>query len=137
MLCSVEGRTPFSDLVVAGFAESLPMGEKFVGGGGASGTKIALRESFAGVLPAEVVARPKASFPLPFQDWIGGVGGLLDRSGFAREYFRSEAVDAVMSGAGRNWNLAWPMLNLAMWGERVWGNGDVVDEVFEEAGGAL
>lgn len=132
MLSSVEGRTPFADRVVAGFAESLPMDQKFVGGERCR-TKIALREAFADVLPAAVVSRPKASFPLPFQEWIGGVGGLLQRSGFAREFFNDEAVEAVLGDAAGNWNLAWPMLNLAIWGERWWGDGDVVDEVFDSS----
>jgi len=133
MLSSVEGRTPFADHVVAGFAESLPMGKKFTNSE-PIGTKIALREAFADGLPADVVSRPKASFPLPFQEWIGGVGVVLQRSEFARSFFRGEAVDAVVGDATNNWNLAWPMINLAIWGERWWGDGSVVDEVFEEAG---
>ncbi|MGJ8635547.1 MAG: asparagine synthase (glutamine-hydrolyzing) [Phycisphaerales bacterium] len=134
MLSSVEGRTPFADSVVAQYAESIPMSRKFVGGGGSNRTKIALREAFADVLPAEVVARPKASFPLPFQEWMGGVGGLLARSGFAQEYFQSEAIDTVAGDVSKHWNLAWPMMNLAIWGERWWGDRGAVDAVFEEAG---
>lgn len=134
MLSSVEGRTPFADAVVARYAESIPMSRKFVGGGGASRTKIALREAFADVLPAEVVARPKASFPLPFQEWMGGVGGLLSRSDFAKTYFQPEAIDAVVGDVSKHWNLAWPMMNLAIWGERWWGDRGAIDAVFEEAG---
>ena len=132
MLSSVEGRTPFADRVVAGFAESLAMGDKFVHGEHVR-TKIALRDAFADVLPRAIVDRPKASFPLPFQEWIGSVGGVLKRSEFARSFFQDEAVDAVLSDTGANWNLAWPTINLAMWGERWWGDG-VVDEVFDSAG---
>ena len=132
MLSSVEGRTPFADRVVAGFAESLAMGDKFVHGEHVR-TKIALRDAFADVLPRAIVDRPKASFPLPFQEWIGSVGGVLKRSEFARSFFQDEAVDAVLSDTGANWNLAWPMINLAMWGERWWGDG-VIDEVFDSAG---
>ncbi|MBL4810371.1 MAG: asparagine synthase C-terminal domain-containing protein, partial [Phycisphaerales bacterium] len=131
MLCSVEGRTPLADRAVSDFAESLAMKDKFVNGNPA-GTKIALREAFAGRLPDEVVRRPKASFPLPFQEWIGGRVGVLKKSGFAQDIFRSEAIDAVVGDPAGNWNLAWPMMNLAMWGERWWGDGAVVDEVFGE-----
>lgn len=131
MLSSVESRTPFADRTVAGFAESLSMGDKFIDGDQAR-TKIALREAFADVLPRVIVDRPKASFPLPFQEWIGSAGGVLKRSEFARSFFKDEAVDAVLGDVGSNWNLAWPMMNLAMWGERWWGDG-VVDEVFGTA----
>lgn len=134
MLSSVEGRTPFADAVVTRYAESIPMSRKFVGGGGTSRTKIALREAFADVLPAEVLARPKASFPLPFQEWMGGVGGLLPRSGFAQAHFQPEAIDAVVGDVSKHWNLAWPMMNLAIWGERWWGDRGTIDAVFEEVG---
>tara|TARA_R110000782_G_scaffold54637_8_gene115468 strand:- start:4278 stop:6110 length:1833 start_codon:yes stop_codon:yes gene_type:complete len=122
MLASVEGRTPFADARVARFAESLPVSAKFVPGEPAR-TKIALREAFRGVLPAEVVDRPKASFPLPFQGWIGGRAGVLRNSAFARTAFTDEAVEMVASAPDRLWTLAWPMINIAMWGERWWGTG--------------
>lgn len=134
MMSSVEGRTPFADQLVAQYAESIPMNRKFVGGVGDNRTKIVLREAFADVLPAEVLSRPKASFPLPFQQWIGAAGDVLKRSGFAQSYFRWEAVEAVAGDIQKNWNLAWPMMNLAMWGERWWGDEGVIEEVFEEAG---
>jgi len=130
MLSSVEGRTPFADSVVTGFAEGLGMDRKFVGG---VGTKIALREAFAGDLPQKVVGRAKASFPLPFEEWIGSGGELLRRSEFARNFFREDGIEAVLGDVGGNWNLLWPMMNLVMWGERWWGDGGVVDEVFDSA----
>jgi len=129
MLCSVEGRTPLADRVVSDFAQSLEMGDKFVNGNPVQ-TKIALRRAFADRLPSQVVERPKASFPLPFQEWIGARAGVLSRSEFARHIFRSEAIDAVVGDPGSNWNLAWPMMNLAIWGECWWGDRAVIDEVF-------
>ncbi|MBO6514269.1 MAG: asparagine synthase (glutamine-hydrolyzing) [Phycisphaerales bacterium] len=134
MLSSVEGRTPYADLLVARYAESIPMSRKFVGGGGATRTKIALREAFADVLPADVVSRPKASFPLPFQEWMGGVGSVLARSEFARNYFQAEAIETVVGGVSQHWNLAWPMLNLVLWGEGWWGDPGFAERVFDEAG---
>ena len=125
MLSSVEGRTPFADFEVARFAESLPMDQKYVLGE-PSRTKIALREAFAGDLPDEVVARPKASFPLPFQEWMGDSAGVLLGSGFIGELFNREAVEAVAGDVPAHWNLAWPMLNLAIWGERWWGDRELV-----------
>ena len=124
MLASVEGRTPFADIRVARFAEALPMAAKFVDAD-PPGTKIALRDAFRDRLPGRVVDRPKASFPLPFQQWLGGGGGgeRLRGSEFARAVFRAEAIEAVAADPDAAWQTAWPMLNLAMWGERWWGSG--------------
>lgn len=120
MLAGVEGRTPFADAVVAGVAESLPMSRKFVEGPPAR-TKIALREAFAHDLPPEVVSRPKASFPLPFQEWAGGLSAELEKSDFARSIFSEAAIATVSAHPARLWRMAWPMINLAMWGRRWWG----------------
>ncbi len=124
MLASVEGRTPFADARVAALAETLPMREKFIpppSDGGPSGTKVVLRRAFADLLPAEVVERPKASFPLPFQAWVEDQGGRLRGSAFAREVFTDAAVETVAAQPGALWNLAWPMINVALWGDRWWG----------------
>ncbi len=127
MLASVEGRTPFADIRVARFAESLPMASKFVEAD-PPGTKIALRDAFRARLPGRVVDRPKASFPLPFQQWLGwarggGGGDWLRGSVFAREVFRADAIEAVVSNLDTAWQTAWPVLNIVLWGERWWGNG--------------
>ncbi len=138
MLASVEGRTPFADAVVAEAAEGLPMREKFrpveeEGSGGAgegSGggavvaararTKVALRRAFADLVPVEIAERPKASFPLPFQQWVADHGATLRRSRFARQVFSAAAIEMVGADPARNWRLAWPMMNIAMWGDAWW-----------------
>lgn len=122
MLASVEGRTPFADARVARYAESLCMDAKFRAGEPAQ-TKIALREAFRGLLPERVVDRPKASFPLPFQAWMGPMAERLADSSFARAVFTREAIRAAASDPAGCWTLAWPMVNLAAWGERWWGGG--------------
>lgn len=135
MLASVEGRTPFADAFVAKVAEGLPMSSKFsmgearsdTGGGVAVDapptvrTKIALREAFRAELPPRIADRPKASFPLPFQAWVEDQAEALRRSEFARAVFSEAVTEVVASDPTRNWRLAWPMINLALWGERWWG----------------
>lgn len=127
MLASVEGRTPFADIAVVRRAESLPMAWKFVLGAAINGqpacpsrTKIALREAFAGVIPEAILQRPKASFPLPFQAWCGDAAHLLSQSALARELFTEAAISTVASRPTDVWPLAWPMINIAMWGRRWW-----------------
>lgn len=117
MLAGVEGRVPFADERVAALAESLPMELKCIDGM-EGGTKVALRLAFAGDLPDEVVRRPKASFPLPFQGWLASASGLIAGSAFLREMFTAEAIRAVAQDPAGVWTLAWPMANLALWGQR-------------------
>lgn len=124
MLASVEGRTPFADIAVARFAEALPMADKFIDTEPPQ-TKKALRDAFRDQLPEAIVARPKASFPLPFQQWAGAHASVLRTSEFARELFNTEAVQTVSAAPEALWTLAWPMINIAMWGERWWGCGEI------------
>ncbi|MEM9064640.1 MAG: asparagine synthase (glutamine-hydrolyzing) [Planctomycetota bacterium] len=120
MLASVEGRTPFADAIVAGCAEALPMTARFGRTEDGVFTKRALREAFEGDLPPEIVSRPKASFPLPFQAWMAPAMDRLASSAFARSVFCPEAIETVARDPSAHWHLAWPMANVAMWGDRWW-----------------
>lgn len=117
MLESVEGRTPFADFTVAQFAESLPMAEKFLEREPRrpENTKIALRRAFRAELPSEILAREKASFPLPFAGWIGSMRRVILESEALAEIFTPEAITAAAANPSQYWNVAWPMMNLALW----------------------
>lgn len=117
MLAGVEGRTPLADSVVCQFAESLPLSERISFDQGVEGTKKPLRRAFADVVPSSVIKRSKASFPLPFREWVGDLVGVLDRSAFVEATFGAEVVRAVRANPGEMWNVAWPMVNLSVWGE--------------------
>jgi asparagine synthase (glutamine-hydrolysing) len=127
----VEGRTPFADLEVARFANAIPMGSKFVGSDPAL-TKQCLRETFAADLPESIVSRPKASFPMPFERWVSSMAPVLLSSEIAREWFTESAIELVARDATRHWNLAWPMLNLVLWGERMYGDRGLARRVLDE-----
>jgi asparagine synthase (glutamine-hydrolysing) len=124
MLESVEGRTPFADRAVAELAEGLPLACKYSPASGdgqtPAGTKLALRAAFANALPAEVVRRPKASFPLPFQEWVTDRAADLRSSSLAREFFSLPAIEMVAADPSRHWRAAWPMINIAIWAKRWW-----------------
>lgn len=132
MLASVEGRTPYADLDVARLAHRLPIATKFdvdsepahAGGAVATATsvrtKIALRRAFDGLIPDEPRNRPKASFPLPFQSWLGAAAPEFRTSPFAREVFAPDAIEQVAANPVKHWKIAWPMMNLARWGDRWW-----------------
>lgn len=120
MLASVEGRTPFADIEVALCAEAMPMSRKFIDNADPQQhpqTKIALREAFASELPPEIVSRPKASFPLPFQYWMEPLTQRLIYSRFAQEVFSQQAIGLVCNQPTQCWHLAWPMINLTLWGD--------------------
>ncbi len=121
MLESVEGRTPLADQEIAALAEGLPMGRKFVAGASAAGpheSKIALRGAFGARLPEAIAARPKASFPLPFQQWLGDAQDLVRNSPAAKEWFTEAGTAVMCSQAAQAWKFAWPMMNVAMWSRR-------------------
>ena len=131
MLASVEGRTPLADEHVLRFAESLPMASKFreeapagAGGGTLVKTvrgKLVLRQALRHRIPQSIELRQKQSFTLPFQGWMQSVTPVLERSTFARDFFAPELRAELASDPERFWQCAWPMLNLALWGERWWG----------------
>ncbi len=123
MLAGVEGRTPYADIEVAICAENLPMDQKYVAGEYEQ-TKIALRQAFKDELPPEIVNRPKASFPLPFQHWMGSMTDRLFDSPIAREFFTEQALGMVCARPASYWHMAWPMMNLMLWGESQFGDGE-------------
>lgn len=68
MAHSLEARAPFLDHELVSYALSLPQGAKIAGGV----TKKVLKEAMAGVLPAEIVHRPKQGFRVPLPAWLAG-----------------------------------------------------------------
>ncbi len=137
MLSSVEGRTPFADMRVAQLAERLPSAALFdpsIDAAKRPATKLALRRAYTDDLPDSILQRPKASFPIPFESWIEPMGTMLRTSVFARDTFSPAAVEAVASRPRELWNLAWPMMNLAMWGDHWWGGGTDPDTLGSRAG---
>ncbi len=121
MLAGVEGRTPYADIEVVICAEALPMIEKYIAGE-PERTKIALRQAFKNDLPPEIVNRPKASFPLPFQHWMAPLTDRLFTSPIAREFFSEQALGLVCARPTNYWHMAWPMINLMLWGENQFGD---------------
>ncbi len=126
MLESVEGRTPFADRAVASLCGAIRMRDKYRRGAphdhcSLPETKIALRRAMAGELPEAVLQRPKASFPLPFRDWLGDLREELSRPGPVLDLIRPEALGFIAQQPSSLWRGAWPVMNLALWARRWWG----------------
>ncbi len=93
MACGVEVRVPFLDPDLVAFSERLTDAQKIRGPQG----KHVLRRSLRGVLPDEILARPKAGFGLPLRQLIHGAYGAR-----LRELARSGRLDetGLFSGEG-------------------------------------
>ena len=93
MACGVEVRLPFLDPDLVAFSERLADERKIRGPAG----KYVLRQALRGVLPDEILSRPKAGFGLPLRQLLHGVYG--ER---LRELARSGRLDAtgLFSGEG-------------------------------------
>jgi asparagine synthase (glutamine-hydrolysing) len=93
MACGVEVRLPFLDPDLVAFSERLADERKIRGTTG----KRVLRQSLQGILPDEILTRPKAGFGLPLRQLLHGVYGSR-----LRELARSGRLDAtgLFSGEG-------------------------------------
>ncbi len=136
MAAQVEGRTPFADVRMAELAGTIPFDYKIKieapeDGGWSSAavtvgekrviTKAILREAFGADIPEEILNRPKASFPLPFQSWIVDAGSTIRNSAFLQELIQDEVLLVVGEDPATHWQMAWPLANLAIWAKRWWG----------------
>ncbi len=115
MAHGVEGRTPFLDPVVAGFAFALPDGQKT----GVRFGKLLLRDWLAEAFPAAGAWARKKGFKPPVGGWIAGRGEALARlvagqPGVA-EMVPEAVVRQVFAAAGQQSQPAWSLLYYALW----------------------
>lgn len=68
MAASIESRVPFLDHKLVEFSAHMPRKMKLRDGT----TKWILREAMKGILPAEILNRPKMGFPVPIGNWFRG-----------------------------------------------------------------
>jgi asparagine synthase (glutamine-hydrolysing) len=102
MANSLELRVPLLDHVVLEFAASLPPDFKVRG----RETKRILKATFARSLPAEILKRKKAGFPVPYESWLRGdlkqkiEDVLLSDRCLSRGYFQKEEVSRLLEANG-------------------------------------
>lgn len=68
MAASLELRAPYLDTAVVEFAARLPWRSKV----SLTRTKVLLKRALRGIVPAEILARPKKGFGIPVAGWIRG-----------------------------------------------------------------
>ncbi len=125
MAYSVEARSPFLDHRLMEFAASLPERHKMSGGAG----KLLLKRAMRGILPDDVLDRPKMGFGVPLGSWLRNelrdlpAERLLDPRALDRGYFRREEVERTIadhqSGAVDHSHRLWVLLQLEEWHREV------------------
>jgi asparagine synthase (glutamine-hydrolysing) len=121
MAASIESRVPFLDHPLVEFAAKLPRRLKLRG----FTTKYALRRAMRGVLPAEILNRPKMGFPVPIGSWLRGrYRPLLDEyvlgpRAVRRDLFNTEYLRRIVAEHGRGTEnhseRLWALINLELW----------------------
>jgi asparagine synthase (glutamine-hydrolysing) len=114
---SLEGRVPFLDHKFVEYSMGIPTAMKLSGGE----SKHILKRAVRGLIPDEIIDRPKQGFGVPVHEWFAARLGTEIRSSverFVRETGALDmaAVDAVLR-AGRGTE-AWYLYNLSEWWAR-------------------
>jgi asparagine synthase (glutamine-hydrolysing) len=125
MAYSVEARSPFLDHHVMEFAASLPADQKLRGTTGKRLLKTAMR----GIVPDEILDRPKMGFGVPLARWFREdlrelpSEVLLDPRSIQRGYLRRDEVERLIKqhqdGEGDHSLRLWVLLQLEMWQREV------------------
>jgi asparagine synthase (glutamine-hydrolysing) len=119
MAASIETRVPYLDHHLVELAFSFPDALKIRGRTG----KHLLKQVSHGLLPDEIINRPKQGFPVPIAQWFRAPGNpflevLLDpdslRNGLLDSDYVQTRVRQFLAGADISLEL-WAMLNLELW----------------------
>ena len=123
MAASIESRVPFLDHKLVEFTARMPRDMKLRGGT----TKWVLREAMKGILPAEILERPKMGFPVPVGAWFRGKFKhvvdeyVLGKRTATRGIFDADYVRSLVArhNAGENHDeRIWSLVNFEIWHRR-------------------
>jgi asparagine synthase (glutamine-hydrolysing) len=121
MAASVESRVPFLDHELVEHVAALPAGLKLRG----LTTKAILREAFKGVVPEEILSRPKMGFPVPLGRWLRGpfwpvvrefvLSPRATNRGLFQPKEMARLAEEHRTGAADHSERLWLLLNLEIW----------------------
>lgn len=123
MAASIESRVPFLDHKLVEFTAKMPERMKLRG----KTTKWVLREAMKGILPDEILNRPKMGFPVPVGGWFRNEFKhivdeyVLGERAVNRGIFSSKYVTQLVAAhnAGENHDeRLWAMVNFEIWYRR-------------------
>lgn len=131
MAVGLEARVPFLDHKFVTLAMSIPTRVKLRGGV----SKAILKQAVRGLVPDEIINRPKQGFGMPVREWLQPLlphGGRLAVEHFCKDsglLDKRAALDVLDHGDP---TLAWQVLNLGLWWEAYW-RGTLHNTLAEEA----
>jgi asparagine synthase (glutamine-hydrolysing) len=124
MAASLESRVPFLDHKLVEFTSGLPERLKL----NRWTTKYVLRQSMKGVLPEQILTRPKMGFPVPIDAWFRGPYAqvldeyVLSSRATDRGIFNADTVRTLVNehqhGVANHSERLWSLVNLEMWFRR-------------------
>jgi asparagine synthase (glutamine-hydrolysing) len=123
MAASIESRVPFLDHQLMEFAARMPDHLKLRG----RTTKYVLREAMKGILPPQILSRPKMGFPVPVGKWLRTSHRhlieeyILGERALARGIFDRTFIRRIVAGHMRGEDHSerlWALLNFEMWQRR-------------------
>src|SRR5207244_3038006 len=123
MAHSIETRVPLLDHKLVEFAATIPPELKLRG----NTTKYILKKAMEGILPDEILHRPKRGFAIPLGRWFRGQLStyvrdlLLSRSSLERGLFRQSYIEQLiqMNNRGRPLDLQlWTLITFELWCRR-------------------
>ncbi|MCY7375333.1 MAG: asparagine synthase (glutamine-hydrolyzing), partial [Pyrinomonadaceae bacterium] len=123
MAASIESRVPFLDHQLVEFTAKMPTRLKINGGT----TKYLLKEAMRGILPDEILTRPKMGFPVPVGAWFRHQYKhivdeyVLGERALNRGIFNADCVREIVSEHNAGANHAerlWFLVNFEMWQQR-------------------
>src|SRR5208282_2937456 len=120
MANSIELRVPLLDHKLLEFAATLPENFKVRG----FTTKYIMKRALRHPVPAEILHRKKAGFPVPYESWLRTelrdwtLGILLDRETLSRGYFNRECIESIIkqdAQTGRYSKEILSLVSLELW----------------------
>ncbi len=124
MAASLEVRVPFLNRNVVDFATDLPAGLKLH----RLTSKYLLKKCMAGVLPAEIIKRPKQGFNMPVAHWLSSElrelvldmfsKDRITRQGFFNYAYIEQLLDDHFAQRSDNRKLLWTLLIFQLWYDR-------------------
>jgi asparagine synthase (glutamine-hydrolysing) len=123
MAHSIEARVPLIDHKLVEFAATIPPELKLKG----NTTKYILKKAMEGILPNEILYRPKRGFAIPLGRWFRGQLSmyvrdlLLSRKSLERGLFRKSYIERLieMNDRGRSLDLQlWTLITFELWCRR-------------------
>jgi asparagine synthase (glutamine-hydrolysing) len=123
MAVGIEARVPLLDQEVVDFGTSLSAVQKL-----SPVPKAILRRAARGIVPNEIIDRPKAGFGAPYRHWLRhDLGSMWNdlmspRAIEARGWFRPDVVqrlrDQSQAGRADYYMLQWALLTLEIWAQK-------------------